>query len=152
MSCTMPMKMYQKGPRNGAPVTNRCLLPLLILIALIVFCGLCAAQTNAAPPTSSLAPTPVMGWNSWNKFGCDVNEKLIREIADAMVSTGMQAAGYQYVNVDDCWQLSRQTDGTFVADPQRFPVGIKSLADYVQSRGWKFRLSSDAARLTGTRR
>jgi len=146
------MKIYRQGPFDGASVTNRCLLPVVILIALIVFCGLCAAQTNAAPPTSLLAPTPVMGWNSWNKFGCDVNEKLIREIADAMVSSGMQAAGYQYVNVDDCWQVSRQADGTIVADPQRFPGGIKSLADYVHSKGLKFGLYTDAGRLTCQKR
>src|SRR5260370_10376261 len=144
--------MFKKVPRNGAPVTNRGHLPLLILIAPIVFCGLCAAQTNAAPRTSLLAPTPVMGWNSWNKFGCDVNEKLIREIADAMVCSGMPAAGYQSVNVDDCWQVSRQAEGTIVADPQRFPGGIKILADYVHSKGLKFGLYTDAGRLTCQKR
>ena len=131
---------------------NRCLLPLLILIALIVLCGLCAAQVNAAPPPSLLAPTPPMGWNSWNKFGCDVSEKLIREIADVMVSSGMQAAGYQYVNIDDCWQVSRQADGTIVADPQRFPGGIKSLADYVHSKGLKLGVYTDAGRMTCQKR
>jgi len=93
-----------------------------------------------------------MGWNSWNKFGCDVSEQLIRETADAMVSSGMQAAGYQYVNIDDCWQVSRASDGTIVADPARFPSGIKALADYVHSKGLKLGVYTDAGRLTCQKR
>jgi alpha-galactosidase len=89
-----------------------------------------------------------MGWNSWNKFGCNVSDKLIREMADAMVGTGMQAAGYQYVNIDDCWQVSRDASGTIVADPTRFPSGIKALADYVHSKGLKLGIYTDAG--TGT--
>jgi alpha-galactosidase len=89
-----------------------------------------------------------MGWNSWNKFGCNVSDKLIREMADAMVSNGMQAAGYQYVNIDDCWQVSRDASGTIVADPTRFPAGMKALADYVHSKGLKLGLYTDAG--TGT--
>ncbi len=89
-----------------------------------------------------------MGWNSWNKFGCNVSDKLIREMADAMVSSGMQAAGYQYVNIDDCWQVSRDASGTIVADPARFPEGMKALADYVHSKGLKLGLYTDAG--TGT--
>src|SRR5512146_1776749 len=81
-----------------------------------------AAET--APPARvawmQLAPTPPMGWNSWNKFGCNVSEQLIRETADAIVSTGMKDAGYQYVVIDDCWQVSRDASGNIVADPQRF--------------------------------
>src|SRR2546426_1035447 len=65
------------------------------------------APATSAQTSASLAPTPPMGWNSWNKFGCNVSDKLIREMADAVVSSGMQAAGYQYVNIDDCWQVSR---------------------------------------------
>jgi alpha-galactosidase len=99
-----------------------------------------------------LARTPPMGWNSWNKFGCDVSEQLIREMADAMVSNGMKAAGYQYVNVDDCWQVSRDAQGTIVADPARFPSGIKVLADYVHSKGLKLGIYTDAGTLTCQRR
>src|SRR5437660_12367504 len=79
----------------------------------------------------ALAMTPPMGWNSCNKFGCNVSEKLIREMADAMVSSGMKAAGYQYVIIDDCWNVRRDAQVTIVADPVRFPSGIKALADYV---------------------
>jgi alpha-galactosidase len=93
-----------------------------------------------------------MGWNSWNKFACDVSEKLIRETADAMVASGMQAAGYQYVNVDDCWQVRRQADGTIMADPQRFPSGMKALADYVHGKGLRFGLYTDAGRMTCQKR
>ena len=76
-----------------------------------------------------LAQTPPMGWNSWNKFNCDVSEKLIKEIADAMVASGMKDAGYQYIVIDDCWQIDRDGNGKIVADPERFPSGIKALVD-----------------------
>jgi alpha-galactosidase len=89
-----------------------------------------------------------MGWNSWNKFQCNVSESLIKEAADAVVRTGMRDAGYQYVVIDDCWQVSRDANGNIVPDPQRFPDGIKALADYVHSQGLKFGIYSDAG--TGT--
>jgi alpha-galactosidase len=93
-----------------------------------------------------------MGWNSWNKFACNVSEQLIREAADAMVSSGMQAAGYQYVNIDDCWQVSRDAQGTIVADAARFPSGIKALADYVHDKGLKLGVYTDAGTLTCEKR
>ncbi|HEY0954741.1 MAG TPA: glycoside hydrolase family 27 protein [Roseateles sp.] len=99
-------------------------------------------------PKPVLLPTPPMGWNSWNKFKCDVSEKLIREQADAMVASGMRDAGYKYIVIDDCWQKSRDADGNIQADPERFPSGIKALADYVHSKGLKFGLYSDAGALT----
>src|SRR6266513_1023892 len=106
------------------------------------------SPATSAQASASFAPTPPMGWNSWNKFGCNVSDKLIREIADAVVSSGMQAAGYQYVNIDDCWQVSRDASGTIVADPTRFPWGIKALADYVHGKGLKLGIYTDAG--TGT--
>jgi len=93
-----------------------------------------------------------MGWNSWNKFGCDVSDKLIREMADAVVSSGMKDAGYQFVNIDDCWQVSRAADGTIVVDSERFPNGMKPLADYVHSKGLKFGVYTDAGRMTCQKR
>jgi len=99
-------------------------------------------------PKPLLAPTPPMGWNSWNKFACNVSEQLIRQQADAMAASGMKEAGYQYIVIDDCWQKSRDADGNIVADPERFPSGIKALADYVHSKGLKFGLYSDAGALT----
>jgi alpha-galactosidase len=135
-------------------VTKRCFVSWLVLVlsTVVVMCSSSAAQKTAGSPPALLAQTPVMGWNSWNKFGCNVSEKLIREIADVMVSTGMQAAGYQYVNIDDCWQVSRQADGAIVADPQRFPNGIKSLADYIHGKGLKLGIYTDAGRMTCEKR
>ncbi len=95
-----------------------------------------------------LAKTPPMGWNSWNKFGCDVNEKMIREIADAMVSTGMKDAGYLYVNIDDCWHGKRDSLGFIHPAPDRFPSGMKALADYVHSKGLMLGIYSDVGALT----
>jgi alpha-galactosidase len=91
-----------------------------------------------------LARTPPMGWNSWNRFHCNVSEQLIEETADAMASSGMKDAGYEYVVIDDCWQVSRDDSGTIVADPERFPNGIAAVADYVHSRGLKFGIYTDA--------
>jgi alpha-galactosidase len=118
----------------------------------LILCGIAVAQSAGNPLSGPLAQTPPMGWNSWNKFGCNVSEQLIRETADAMVSTGMKAAGYQYVNIDDCWQVSRDADGTVVADPIRFPAGIKALADYVHSKGLKLGIYTDAGTLTCEKR
>ncbi|PYO92952.1 MAG: alpha-galactosidase [Gemmatimonadetes bacterium] len=89
-----------------------------------------------------------MGWNSWNHFGCDVSAQLIRETADAITASGMRDAGYQYVVIDDCWQVARDRSGRIVADSTRFPGGIKPLADYVHSKGLKFGIYTDAGRRT----
>ncbi|WP_180542147.1 alpha-galactosidase [Nevskia soli] len=97
---------------------------------------------------NGVARTPPMGWNSWNKFGCNVSEKMIREMADAVVTSGMKDAGYNYVVIDDCWQVSRDPEGNIVADAERFPSGMKALADYVHSKGLKFGLYSDAGTKT----
>jgi alpha-galactosidase len=101
-----------------------------------------------AQKTQNLAMTPPMGWNSWNKFGCDINEKVIKEMADAMVATGMSKLGYEYIVIDDCWQIARQSNGTILADSTRFPSGIKSLADYIHAKGLKFGIYSCAGRKT----
>jgi alpha-galactosidase len=95
-----------------------------------------------------LALTPPMGWNSWNKFACNVDEKLIREIADSLVSSGMKDAGYTYINIDDCWHGDRDSLGFIHTDPARFPSGMKALADYVHSKGLKLGVYSDAGSQT----
>jgi alpha-galactosidase len=97
---------------------------------------------------NGLARTPPMGWNSWNKFACNVSEDLIKQAADAMVSSGMQAAGYQYVVIDDCWQVDRDAQGNIIPDAKRFPSGMQALADYMHAKGLKFGMYSDAG--TGT--
>ena len=128
----------------------------LYLILFAVSAILVAAAAPAAghetlkldAPKPLLAPTPPMGWNSWNKFGCNIDEVLVRKQADAMVASGMKAAGYQYLVIDDCWQKSRDENGNIVADPERFPSGIKALADDLHARGLKFGIYSDAGALT----
>lgn len=85
-----------------------------------------------------------MGWNSWNTFGSHINEKLIMEITDRLVSEGYQEVGYEYVIIDDCWSLRERVDGKLVADPELFPNGMKALADYVHSKGLKFGMYSCA--------
>ncbi len=103
-----------------------------------------SASTALAQKFENLAQTPPMGWNSWNKLGCNVDERTIREMADAMGASGMKDAGYEYIVIDDCWQVGRDAHGDVLADPERFPSGIKALADYVHGKGLKFGLYSDA--------
>jgi len=122
-----------------------------LLSALVLVAAPAAAETtqevvNKGP--NGLALTPPMGWNSWNKFACNVNEQIVRDTTDAMVASGMRDAGYQYVVIDDCWHGPRDADGFITADPQKFPSGIKALSDYVHSKGLKFGIYSDAGRLT----
>ena len=90
-----------------------------------------------------LAKRPPMGWNSWNTFGENISDALIRETADAMVETGLRDAGYEYLVIDDCWSLrERDENGSLVADPAKFPNGMKAVADYVHSKGLKFGMYS----------
>lgn len=91
-----------------------------------------------------LALTPPMGWNSWNKIAWNVNEEIILQAADALVSSGMKDAGYTYINIDDCWHGERDSLGFIQADPERFPSGMKAVADYIHSKGLKFGIYSDA--------
>ena len=92
-----------------------------------------------------LCLTPALGWNSWNVFTRDISEKMLMEIADAMVSNGMRDLGYQYINIDDYWHATeREMDGRPKADPAKFPHGMKYLADYVHSRGLKLGIYSCA--------
>lgn len=90
-----------------------------------------------------LGLTPPLGWNSWNTFTWNINEDLIKETADAMVSSGLKDAGYEYVVIDDCWSLKqRDGNGCLVPDPEKFPHGMKAVADYVHSKGLKFGMYS----------
>lgn len=102
----------------------------------------------SAQKFDGLAMTPPMGWNSWNKFSCDVSERLIMQMADEMVISGMQDAGYEYIVIDDCWQVARDANGEIVVDKDRFPHGMKYLADYVHSKGLKFGIYSCAGTKT----
>jgi len=112
----------------------------LAMAVVLIFAGRAAAQT----PRDALAQTPPMGWNSWNKFECNVSEELIKSVADAIALNGMKEAGYRYVVIDDCWQVTRDGDGNIVADSKRFPSGMKALADYIHADGLKLGIYSDA--------
>ena len=91
----------------------------------------------------TIAPTPPMGWNSWNSFGSQINESLICSTADAMVEYGLLDAGYEYLIIDDCWSLKeRDSNGNLVADPEKFPHGIRYVADYVHDKGLKLGIYS----------
>jgi alpha-galactosidase len=121
----------------------------LLLVALLSLTGVVAVAlagpTNALALDNGLALTPPMGFNDWNAFGCNTSAQLIEETADAMVADGMRAAGYQYVNIDDCWALpQRDADGNLVPDPAKFPDGIKAVADYVHADGLKLGIYNDS--------
>ncbi|KAF2597754.1 hypothetical protein F2Q68_00007171, partial [Brassica cretica] len=99
--------------------------------------------------SNGLALTPQMGWNSWNHFQCNINETLIKQTADAMVSSGLSARGYKFINIDDCWgELKRDSQGNLVAKASTFPSGMKALSDYVHSKGLKLGIYSDAGTFT----
>ncbi|GAB2714486.1 NEW3 domain-containing protein [Kitasatospora kifunensis] len=105
--------------------------------------------TPAAALDNGLALTPPMGWNDWNAFGCNVSAKLVEQTADKIVSSGLRAAGYQYVNIDDCWMSSsRDANGNLVPDPVKFPGGIKAVADYVHAKGLKLGIYESAGTQT----
>lgn len=116
----------------------------------LLLAGICLSAIAQKYP--NLAPTPPMGWNSWNIFHCDIDEGKVKAMADAMAANGMKDAGYEYVVIDDCWQVARDKDGYVIADSARFPSGIKALADYIHSKGLKFGIYSCAGRLTCQKR
>ena len=119
-----------------------------LLIGMALTMAICCPSVTKAQKYEHLADTPAMGWNSWNKFHCDINEDMIKGIADAMVTTGLKDAGYIYVNLDDCWHGQRDANGFIQADPTRFKSGIKALAAYVHQKGLKIGIYSDAGRKT----
>lgn len=102
----------------------------------------------SAQKYEGLAKTPQMGWNTWNKFADKIDQDLIKETADLLVSTGLRDAGYVYLNLDDCWHGQRDADGFIQADPERFSLGIAALAEYCHNRGLKIGIYSDAGRQT----
>ena len=121
---------------------------LTLLAAVILAASPCYAQDRQPqapqPKWEGLAETPQMGWSSWNKFQTDINETLIKEIADKMVSLGLVDAGYVYLNLDDGWHGERDAQGFVHEDKEKFPSGMKALADYLHARGLKLGIYSDA--------
>src|SRR6478736_6708996 len=117
------------------------IIPLFILLASI---------QSFSQKFEGLASTPPMGWNSWNTFQTNISEELVKGIADNMISSGMKDAGYSYIVLDDGWMTMERDPktGDLVADPKKFPHGMKSLADYVHSKGLKFGLYNCAGTKT----
>ena len=103
---------------------------------------------DPARTANGLALTPPMGWNSWNKFGCNIDERTVRSVVDAMAAGGMRDAGYHYVVIDDCWHGPRDANGFITSDSKKFPSGMKPLGDYIHSKGLKFGIYSDAGMKT----
>jgi alpha-galactosidase len=121
---------------------------LLAAAAVVVFVGLRSA-TPALALGNNLALTAPMGWNDWNAYGCNVSEALVKQTADKIVSAGLAGAGYQYVNIDDCWlQHSRDGSGNLQPDYAKFPDGISGTAAYVHSKGLKLGIYEDAGTAT----
>lgn len=117
-------------------------LAVLCVIVTLIFLG---RVTSAAAESNGLALTPPMGWNDWDVDGCDVSARSVERTAHAMVADGLKRLGYDYVNIDDCWMAaSRNAAGDLVADPGRFPGGIKPVADYVHRLGLKLGIYEDA--------
>ncbi len=104
--------------------------------------------TQSFAGTLKLAATPPMGWNDWYQYQCKVSDAIVRANVDALVKSGMRAAGYKYVNIDDCWQGKRDAQG-FIHPNSRFP-DMKALADYIHSKGLKFGLYSSPGPTTCT--
>jgi alpha-galactosidase len=131
------------------PRPSERLIAMLAAVALALPAATFAADQEPPPRVANgLAQTPPMGWNSWNKFACEIDEATVRRVADAMAGNGMKEAGYQYVVIDDCWHGPRDEDGFITYDAKRFPSGIKALSDYVHAKGLKFGIYSDAGRKT----
>jgi alpha-galactosidase len=111
----------------------------------------CAFSTQLfAQKFENLAPTPPMGWNSWNTFQTNINEELVKGIADVMVASGMKDAGYTYIVLDDGWMAMERDakTGDLIPDPKKFPNGLKPVIDYVHSKGLKFGLYNCAGTKT----
>uniref|UniRef100_A0A1D1Y471 Alpha-galactosidase n=1 Tax=Anthurium amnicola TaxID=1678845 RepID=A0A1D1Y471_9ARAE len=126
--CHQPVRVEARGVGGGLPTAD---------------------ARRRAVLENGLGRTPQMGWNSWNHFQCNIDVQMIKETANAMVSTGLASLGYKYINLDDCWaELNRDSQGNLVAKASTFPSGIKSLADYVHSKGLLLGVYGDAGSYT----
>nr|KJB31913.1 hypothetical protein B456_005G214100 [Gossypium raimondii] len=125
------------------------IVALIMAMTMMELASLTLATSRRSMLTNGIGLTPPMGWNSWNHFGCDVDEKMVKETADALVSTGLSKLGYVYVNIDDCWaEIARDDKGNIMPKNSTFPSGIKALADYVHSKGLKLGIYGDAGYYT----
>ena len=113
-------------------------------LRLLVVFTLMTSGLFAQDSWDNLAKTPPMGWNSWNTFRLGINEDVVKGVADVFVEKGFKDAGYEYIVIDDGWQISRDKKGNIIVNPEKFPSGIKALTDYIHSKGLKFGIYSDA--------
>ena len=134
------MKRNQKKMSKKRPTLCRGIFMAMALC--------CSSLSVSAQKWEHLADTPQMGWSTWNKFQGDISEEIIKGIADAMVETGLRDAGYTYINIDDCWHGERDAEGFIHEDHKKFPNGMKSVADYLHSKGLKLGIYSDAGSAT----
>ncbi|MGD0832777.1 MAG: cellulose binding domain-containing protein [Terracidiphilus sp.] len=139
-------KNYSNRRLNPQPQLAR--YPSLWLLVCAALLALVAAP-HALAANNGLARTPPMGWSSWNYYGCSADEAIVEQIASTIASNGMKAAGYEYINLDDCWMASsRDANGNLVADPTKFPDGMAAVATYVHSLGLKLGLYEDMGTAT----
>jgi len=135
----------RRTPRDAARRRpGRTFLPRIVLVLSLAVPALGMSLGSAVPAqalANGVALTPPMGWDNWNTFGCNVTEQLVEETADFIASSGLEQAGYDYVDIDDCWMASsRDANGNLVANPQKFPDGMAAVAAYVHSKGLKLGL------------
>jgi alpha-galactosidase len=137
----------QRGHRAGlvqlGELSTRLFIHFLAIIIFGIFVESCGQKSVFVNAPNNLAQTPPMGWNSWDTFMSGISDKLLRQVADAMVTNGMRDAGYQYINIDDGWALPNRVNGHLEPDPAKFPGGFKPVTDYLHARGFKFGIYSD---------
>jgi len=115
----------------------------------ISFAGAALLATHVSALDNGLGLVPQMGWNTWNKFGCDIAIDTIETAIDQVVALGLDKIGYEYINLDDCWMKENRTaDGHFIVDEVAFPDGMKVLGDYIHSKNLKFGIYSSAGTMT----
>jgi alpha-galactosidase len=148
---------FKSGGRNMLAFIKTSVLGLLVLFFSFTISGcvkkssekIAAQQSEVRTSEDQLALTPPMGWNSWNSFGVNVSEQVIREVADVMAASGLKEAGYSYIVIDDFWHGGRDSlTGLLYEDPAKFPSGMEALADYIHGKGLKFGIYSDAGTKT----
>jgi len=130
--------------KSPVPILFRSLSAAILWCVVLAFWSSCLAENTTQP----LAATPPMGWNSWNTFGEQINEEVIRGVADKIVTLGLKDLGYQYVVIDDHWEGGRDGQGHILANTNKFPHGITALADYIHGKGLKLGIYSDAGTQT----
>lgn len=140
------------------PASNLNMARLKNSAAAVVFLSMFSSIAEASEPTISGASSynglnlvPQMGWDNWNAYGCDVSESLLLNTASTMVNYGLRDLGYKYVVLDDCWSTNRNSSGYLQADPNKFPNGMKYIADHLHNMGLLFGMYSSAGVYTCAR-